>query len=367
MAAGMSFARWGNDLYTGRRSYPIVQRRARWFTIVGILALASIAVIGIRGLELGIDFRGGSEFTVTGTATTDQSPAVEAVQSVVPRDEPRVAAVGTSSIRVQATQMDRDEVEAVSQALAEAYGVEVTDVTTSFVGPTWGAGVSTRALWGSVAFVLAAAGFMAIYFRAWRMSVAAIVAMLADLLISAGVYAAIGWEVTPSTIIGFLTILGFSLYDKMVVFDKVRENTEGVLQQTRSTYAERANLAVNQTLVRSINTSVVALLPVGGILFVGALWLGAGTLRDLSLSLFVGIAVGAASSIFLATPLDVELRQREPKIAEHTRRVLADRERLVASGDADAELLAASAGSAQLIPGQHKGQGSQPRRKRSAR
>jgi hypothetical protein len=159
--------------------------------------------------------------------------------------------------------------------------------------------------------------------------------MLCDLLISAGVYALIGWEVTPSTIIGFLTILGFSLYDKMVVFDKVRENTTGVLDQSRSTYAERANLAVNQTLVRSINTSVVALLPVAGILFVGALALGAGTLRDLSLSLFVGIAVGAASSIFLATPLDVALRQYEPKIAAHTAAVLAERKRL-AEGGADA-------------------------------
>jgi len=367
MAAGMSFARWGNDLYTGRRSYPIVQRRARWFTIVGILALASIAVIGFRGLELGIDFRGGSEFTVSGTDTTDQSLAVEAVQSVVPDDEPRVAAVGTSSVRVQATQMGREEVEATAQALADAYGVEVADVTTSFVGPTWGAGVSMRALWGTIVFIGAAAAFMAIYFRAWRMSVAAIVAMLADLLISAGVYAAIGWEVTPSTIIGFLTILGFSLYDKMVVFDKVRENTQGLLSQTRSTYGERANLAVNQTLVRSINTSVVALLPVGGILFVGALWLGAGTLRDLSLSLFVGIAVGAASSIFLATPLDVALREREPKIAEHTRTVLAERERLAAEGGREAQLMAVSAGSAQLVPGHHQGHGAQPRRKRGTR
>jgi preprotein translocase subunit SecF len=153
----------------------------------------------------------------------------------------------------------------------------------------------------------------------------------------------------------------------MVVFDKVRENTQGVLTQTRSTYAERANLAVNQTLVRSINTSVVALLPVAGILFVGALWLGAGTLRDLSLSLFVGIAVGAASSIFLATPLDVALREREPKIAEHTRTVLGERERLVSEGGRDAELIAASAGSAQLIPGHHQGNQAQPRRKRGPR
>ncbi|AEG44402.1 protein translocase subunit SecF [Isoptericola variabilis] len=364
--AGMTFAQWGNDLYTGRRSYPIVAKRRLWFTVVAVLGLASVAILGVKGLTLGIDFRGGSEFTVEGVTTTEQEPAVEAVKSVVPGEEPRVAVVGGSAVRVQTAQLDADEVEQVSGALAEAYGVERADVSNSFVGPTWGAGVSQRALLGVGVFVLAAAAFMAIYFRAWRMSVAAIVAMLSDLLISAGIYALIGWEVTPSTIIGFLTILGFSLYDKMVVFDKVRENTQNLLSQTRSTYGERANLAVNQTLVRSINTSVVALLPVAGILFVGALWLGAGTLRDLSLSLFVGIAVGAASSIFLATPLDVLLREKEPKIADHTAAVLAERERIAAEGGHDAELAAAAAGTAQLIPGHHLGHAAQPRRRRTS-
>lgn len=362
--AGMTFAQWGNDLYTGRRSYPIVAKRRVWFAIVALFALGSIAVLGIKGLTLGIDFRGGSEFTVEAVSTTDQDAAVEAVQSVVPGEEPRVAVVGGSAVRVQTAQLEQQQVEDVSLALAEAYDVERADVANSFVGPTWGSGVSLRALWGVVVFVLAAAAFMAIYFRAWRMSVAAIVAMLSDLLISAGAYAAVGWEVTPSTVIGFLTILGFSLYDKMVVFDKVRENTQDLLTQTRSTYGERANLAVNQTLVRSINTSVVALLPVAGILFVGALWLGAGTLRDLSLSLFVGIAVGAASSIFLATPLDVVLREKEPKLAQHTAAVHAERERIAAEGGHEAELAAAAAGAAQLIPGQHLGSAAQPRRRR---
>jgi preprotein translocase subunit SecF len=345
--AGMTFAQWGNDLYTGRRSYPIVQSRKRWFSIVAVLALASIVVLLVKGLTLGIDFRGGSEFTVAGASTTDQSPAVTAVQEVLPGEEPRVAVVGGSSVRVQTEQVGGEQESAVVDALADAYDVDASAISTSFVGPTWGAGVSTRALWGTVVFVVAAALFMAAYFRAWRMSVAAIVAMLSDLLISAGVYALIGWEVTPSTVIGFLTILGFSLYDKMVVFDKVRENTTDLLTQTRSTYGERANLAVNQTLVRSINTSVVALLPVAGILFVGALWLGAGTLRDLSLSLFIGISVGAVSSIFLATPLDVALRQKDPKIAVHTSTVLAERERIAAAGGQDAKLAAAS--SVQLI------------------
>lgn len=363
--ARMRFAQWGNDLYTGRRSYPIVQRRKRWFTVAGVLAIASIAIILIKGLTLGIDFRGGTEFTVNDVTSTEQQVAIDAVHEVLPNEEPRVAIVGGSAVRVQTETVTPDQEAALVTGLATAYDVDESAVTTSFVGPTWGAGVSMRALWGTVVFVVAAALFMAVYFRAWRMSVAAIVAMLADLLISAGVYAAIGWEVTPSTIIGFLTILGFSLYDKMVVFDKVRENTADVLTQTRSTYAERANLAVNQTLVRSINTSVVALLPVASILFVGAFLLGAGTLRDLSLSLFVGIAVGAASSLFLATPLDVALREREPKIAAHTKSVLEERAGLVAEGGHDAEVAAYTTGSAQLIPGQHQGSAAQPRRKRS--
>ncbi|WP_425953524.1 protein translocase subunit SecF [Xylanimonas sp. McL0601] len=357
--AGFSFAAWGNDLYTGRRSYPIIAKRKRWFAVAGVLAIASIALLFFKPLSLGIDFRGGTEISVENVSSTEQGPAIAAVQAVVPADEPRVASVGSNALRIQTAQLTDQQVADITSRLADAYGFDpANDVTVSKVGPTWGQGVSMRALWGVIVFVLAAAAFMAIYFRAWRMSVAAIVSMLADLLISAGVYALVGWEVTPSTIIGFLTILGFSLYDKMVVFDKVRENVDGVLDQSRTTYAERANLAVNQTLVRSINTSVVALLPVGGILFVGALLLGAGTLRDLSLSLFVGIAVGAASSLFLATPLDVALREKEPKIAAHTAKVLAAR-----AGSVEGEDVLMNDAALQLTPGQHLGQGAQPRRK----
>lgn len=362
--AARGFAQWGNDLYTGRRSYPIIQKRGIWFSIVGLFSVASILVLVFQGLNLGIDFRGGSEFTVSGASTTDEDVAIDAVATVAPGEEPHVSTVGADSVRVQVSELDNEQTDRVAEALADAYGVQVGEVTSNFIGPTWGQSVSLRALWGTVAFVAAAAIFMAIYFRAWRMSVAAIVAMLADVLVSAGVYAVIGWEVTPSTIIGFLTILGFSLYDKMVVFDKVRENTDHVLEQTRSTYGERANLAVNQTLVRSINTSVVALLPVAGILFVGGFLLGAGTLKDISLSLFVGIAAGALSSLFLATPLDVALREREPKIAAHTKKVMDLRAGLVAEGADESVLAAAASGSAQLVPGHHQGQAAQPRRRR---
>lgn len=363
MARG-GFAQWGNDLYTGRRSYPIIQKRRVWFSIVGLFSVASILVLVFQGLNLGIDFRGGSEFTVSGVSNTDEDIALDAVAEVAPGQEPHVTQVGPNGVRVQVSQLDNDQTNQLQNALGEAYGVEASEVTANFIGPTWGQSVSMRALWGTVVFVIAAAVFMAIYFRAWRMSVAAIVAMLLDVLVSAGVYALIGWEVTPSTIIGFLTILGFSLYDKMVVFDKVRENSVALTEQTRSTYAERANLAVNQTLVRSINTSVVALLPVAGILFVGGFLLGAGTLKDISLSLFVGIAVGATSSIFLATPLDVALRESEPKIAAHTKKVMDLRAGLVAEGADESMLAAAASGSAQLVPGHHQGHTAQPKRRR---
>ena len=202
---------------------------------------------------------------------------------------------------------------------------------------------------------------MTVYFRNWRMAAAAMLALFHDLILTVGVYAAVGWEVTPATVIGFLTILGYSIYDTVVVFDKVRENTADVLDQTRFTYAERANLAVNQTLVRSINTSVVALLPVASILVVGAFILGAGTLRDIALALFVGMFVGTFSSVFLATPLEVTLREREPRIREHTAKVLAARAGVTG---ADGETVGAvPRAAAALRPGSHLGTAAQPKRK----
>ncbi len=194
------------------------------------------------------------------------------------------------------------------------------------------------------------------------MAVAALVALVHDLVITVGLYAGVGWEVSPATVIGFLTILGYSIYDTVVVFDKVRENTAKVTEQRRFTYGEMANLAVNQTLVRSINTSVVALLPVSGILFIGAFLLGAGTLRDIALALFIGIIIGTFSSIFIATPFEVSLREREPAIKEHTAKVLAARAAAVADGG-EAEVVPVRVGAA--IPGHHLGNQAQPRRRKT--
>lgn len=363
MASG--FAQWGNDLYTGRRSYDIVGRRKIWFTISTILVILSAIFLVKPGLNPGIEFRGGSEFVVSGVSDTGQQLAIDTVTEISPDEQPKVTTVGADSLRIQTSTLTEDEVTEVKNALAEAYDVPVENVTSSFIGPSWGKDISQKAITGILVFLLFVTIVMTIYFRNWRMAVAALIALFHDLIITVGVYAAIGWEVTPATVIGFLTILGYSIYDTVVVFDKVRENTADTLLQSRYTYAEKANLAVNQTLVRSINTSVVALLPVSAILFVGAFILGAGTLRDIALALFVGMLIGTFSSVFLATPFEVALREREPAIREHTKRVLDARAARAARGEdepAAAEDLRVAVGA--LKPGSHQGVAAQPKRKR---
>jgi preprotein translocase subunit SecF len=365
MAAG--FAQWGNDLYTGRRSYDIVGRRKIWFTISTVLVVLSAIFLIKPGLNPGIEFRGGSEFVVSGVADEDQQLAIDTVLAIAPDEQPKVTTIGSDGLRIQTSTLTNEQVEQVKGSLATAFDVpEATNVTSSFIGPSWGADISKKAITGILVFLVFVTIVMTIYFRNWRMAVAALLALFHDLIITVGVYAAVGWEVTPATVIGFLTILGYSIYDTVVVFDKVRENTADTLQQSRYTYAEKANLAVNQTLVRSINTSVVALLPVSAILFVGAFILGPGTLRDIALALFVGMLIGTFSSIFLATPFEVVLRQREPALKEHTRKVIAARAARVAGGESEGELvgpgLHVAAGA--LKPGSHQGVAAQPKRKK---
>lgn len=321
-----NFAQWGNDLYAGRRSYDFVGRRNVWYAIAAVLVVLSLALLLVRGLNPGIEFRGGSEFRVSGVERTDLTLAERTVTDVVPGAEtPRASVLGDDTVRVQTQQLSDAETDEVASALADAYGVDEAAVTSSFVGPSWGEDVSDKALRALVIFLLLVSVIISLYFRTWKMAAAALVALLHDLVVTVGLYAAIGFEVTPATVIGFLTILGYSLYDTIVVFDKVRENTEHVLAGNRRTYAEAANLAVNQTLVRSINTSIVAALPVAAILFIGAFLLGAGTLKDISLVLLVGTIAGTYSSIFIATPLLVQLKGYEPEVREQAERVAARR------------------------------------------
>jgi len=309
-----SFSKFGNDLYTGERSYDIVGNRRRWYLIAVLAIVISLAVPWLRGgYQLGIEFTGGSEFTISDAKSVDQNLATNAVEDIVSNEIPRVSQLGTHGIRVQTGQLTDRETTEIQTALAEAYDVDQSEVASTFIGATWGADVLAQAIRGLVIFLALAAVFMALYFRTWKMSLSAMVALLHDLLITAGVYGIVGLEVTPAAVIGFLTILGYSLYDTVVVFDKVRENTA---MESHRTFVQSVNLAVNQTLVRSINTSIVALLPVAAILFIGSYILGAGTLRDISLALFIGIIVGTYSTIFIASPMYAHLRENEPKIKQ---------------------------------------------------
>lgn len=346
---------WANGLYTGKRSYDIVgKRRILYFVSAILISLCLISILLFK-FNLGIEFRGGSEFKITNISNTAQQPAIDAIHKIDSKQEPLVSVLGNSSIRIQTNEIsDTKTVEKIRDALAKAYNVKSSEITNTLIGPSWGSSVSIKALQGLIVFLIVVAGFMAIYFRNMRMSIAGILALFHDLIITVGVYAASRWEITPASMIGFLTILGYSMYDTVVVFDKVRENTRDYQNQTRTTYAGLANLAVNQTLIRSINTSIVALLPVSAILVVGVFLLGAGTVRDIALALFIGMFVGAYSSIFLATPLAVTFASFSKKIKQHDKLVYKTREEISKlSGGEDIDIKKEV--SAKLLPGRHLG------------
>ena len=318
-----AFARFGNDLHSGARSYPFVGKRRLWLLLAAVLMAVSVLIPAVGGgFNLGIDFRGGSEFVVSKTAHVDTATGERIIhEKAKDASDVRVTNIAPGTIRAQMSKLSDDETLQVKAALQKGYGVSENDVTSSFVGPTWGADVTRQAFWGLVVFVVLALIGMAFYFRTWKMSLASIAGLFFTVVVTVGLYAAFGFEITPSAIIGFLTILSYSLYDSVVVFDKIRENTEDVLERRDATFAEQINLAVNQTLVRSINTAIVGVLPVGAILFIGAFILGAGTLQDLSLSLFVGILVGMFGTLFVSAPLYASLRLGEAQIREHTAKV----------------------------------------------
>lgn len=321
-----SMNEFGNDLYSGKLSFPFVGKRRLWFIIALALIVGAALVPIFKPINFSIEFTGGSQFTVSGLESPDQTVASDAVKSIVPGATTKVTTVADSAVRVQTDQMTPGETNQVAEALAEAFGVPPEEVTTSFIGPSWGADVTKQSLWGLAIFLALTFIILAIYFRTWKMSVASIIGLLDVLVITLGVYALTGFEISPAAVIGFLTILAYSLYDTTVVFDKVRENTDEDGEISGRTFGESVNLAVNQTLVRSINTSVVAALPVGAILFLGTFVLGADTLSDISLSIFVGIIVATYSTLFVAAPLYSLLRENEPDIKARDTKVLANRE-----------------------------------------
>ena len=321
-----SMNKFGNDLYTGKVSVPFVRRRRLWFLIAIALVLGAVAVLLIKPPQFSIEFTGGSQFTVSGVEAPDQLVAGDTVREIVPNATTKVTTVGDDAVRVQTDQMSETETREVAAALADAYKVDPAEVTTSFIGPTWGADVTRQSLVGLGIFLALTFIILAVYFRTWKMSVAAIIGLVDVLIVSVGIYSLAGFEISPAAVIGFLTILAYSLYDTTVVFDKIRETTfEDGLKSGR-TFAESVELGVNQTLIRSINTSIVAVLPVAAILFIGVFWLGADTLSDISLSITVGIIVAAYSTLFVASPLYAVLREREPELRARDAKLLEARE-----------------------------------------
>ena len=323
----------GHRLYSGEVSYDFVGHRKRWYVISAIILLVSIAALGIRGLNFGIEFRGGAEFSIPNATCTveqarDTADGITGSQSIVTE-------TASGTVRVQTEPVSPEQSVVVADALASACGVDRSDIKVQVVGPTWGEEISKKALQGLIVFIILVTIFLSIYFE-WRMAVAALVALAHDLVITVGIYALFGLQVTPATVIGLLTILGYSLYDTVVVFDKVKENTRGIAGQSVMTYSEAANLAVNQTIVRSINTSIVALLPVLAIIVIGAGLLGAGTLLDLAVALAIGMAAGTYSSIFIATPFLAQLKERQPEMRSLAARVMARRKQARPSGAASA-------------------------------
>ena len=329
----------GSRLYRGEVSYDFVGRKRRWYAISGAILLISVVALFVHGLDFSVDFKGGAVFQFTAPAATQTQ-----VQNTVSSEGINGAVVqqltgrlGNKSWQVQTDTLTSQQTFTVENALTSQLGAK--NMSTSFVGASWGGQITTKAVQALIAFLIVIVLYLSIAFE-WKMAVAAFVALIHDLVIATGVYALTGFQVSPATVIGLLTILGYSLYDTVVVFDKVRENTAGLIGGARTTYSDAANLALNQTLVRSINTSLIALLPVAAILFVGGGLLGAGELKDLSLVLLVGMLSGTYSSIFIATPVLADLKEREPQY-----KALAKRVSVRAAGGRAAKRTAAKAGS----------------------
>jgi preprotein translocase subunit SecF len=313
----------GGRLHRGEVSLDFVGRQKTWYAISGLILLVSVVSLLTLGLNFGVEFKGGTVFqfpTRSGVTTSDARAAVK--DSGVVKEDPIVQKTGTGW-RVQTESLGSEDIAKVQESVQQKLHLaKADDVSPQSVGASWGKDISQKALQGLLIFLVAIIIYLSVAFE-WRMAVAAIVALAHDILITVGVYSLVQFEVTPSSVVGLLTILGYSLYDTVVVFDKVRENTRSLTTSNTMTYSQAANLAVNQTLVRSINTSVIALLPVAGLLFIGAGVLGAGTLKDLALVLFVGMMAGAYSSICIATPIVADLQERQEKYKTLAKRVAA--------------------------------------------
>jgi preprotein translocase subunit SecF len=325
------YSRLGNELYNGHRSIDFVHKRPLWYSISGGIVLAAFLVVLLNGFNFGVEFTGGTEYQLSGLTSSQASQGTvddlreEIAGSGVPgAEEPTVSTSGKDGISIQVEQLSPAQNEKIIGVIKSVVPIANDQISPSDIGASWGKEVAQRAVTGVVVFLILVMLFIGLYFREWKMSIAALAALIHDIVITMGVYSLSGFSVTPSAVTGLLAILGFSLYDTVVVFDKIRENTRN-LRESRTTYAEASNLAVNQTLVRSINTGIVALIPIGAILYVSAVQLGASSLKDLALSQFVGMAAGVFSSVWVAPRILVHLKSNESdvKLAEKRARARA--------------------------------------------
>ncbi|SEF14252.1 protein translocase subunit SecF [Streptomyces sp. Ag109_O5-10] len=337
----------GARLHRGEISYDFVGKRKIWYGVSILITITAIVGLAVRGLNMGIDFQGGAVFTTSKTSVSVSQAETYAQQAS--GHDAVVQKLGTGGLRIQIAGMDTEKSDATKAKLARDMNVDPESINSDLVGPSWGDEIANKAWEGLGIFMVLVVVYLAIAFE-WRMAVAALVALIHDITITTGIYALVGFEVTPGTVIGLLTILGYSLYDTVVVFDSLKEQTKDITKQTRFTYSDIANHSINGTLVRSINTTVVALLPVAGLLFIGGGFLGAGTLNDISLSLFVGLAAGAYSSIFIATPLVADLKEAEPQMKALRKRVFAKRAQATAEEEMAEARVGGSEGSDDAAP-----------------
>ncbi|KAF4407551.1 MULTISPECIES: protein translocase subunit SecF [Streptomyces] len=324
----------GARLHRGEVGYDFIGKRMLWYGVSVLITITAILGLGVRGLNMGIEFSGGAVFTTpkTGFSASQAEEAAEKASG----HQALVQELGGGGLRIQISEVDTAKSDQIRAELAQEMDIPAQEINADLVGPSWGEQIANKAWMGLGVFMALVVVYLAIAFE-WRMAIAALVALIHDITITVGIYALVGFEVSVGTVIGLLTILGYSLYDTVVVFDSLKESSRGILKQNRRTYGEIANRSINGTLVRSINTTVVALLPVAGLLFIGGGVLGAGMLNDISLSLFVGLAAGAYSSIFIATPLVADLKERQPEMKALRKRVLAKRASAAAKGENDAE------------------------------
>ncbi|MEV4248649.1 protein translocase subunit SecF [Streptosporangium canum] len=306
-------------LYRGEVNVDFVGRKKLWYGLSAVLLLISIAGLLVNGLNLGVEFKGGSVFSFKAPAADIQQVRTTFNDSGVHQV---IAQTTNNGWRVTTESLPEEEVTTVQKAVAQKFGLQQNQVNLQVIGASWGGQVADKAVVGLIVFMLAIILYLTLAFE-WKMALAAVVALLHDLVITAGVYAWSGFEVTPATLLGFLTILGYSLYDAVVVFDMIKEVTAKLGTTSKMTYTQAANNALNHTLIRSLNTTLVAILPVAAILFIGTTLFGAGTLKDLSLALFVGMIVGTYSSLCVATPLLVTLKERESRYQAIARRLAA--------------------------------------------